>query len=304
MSQFNSLNVKKKDTKLIALLKKVSILIAMVAVVLTVFFNALIVQEDEIVFIRSFGKTIRIIDKPGLYFKIPFVNSTSTISKKIFCYDSQSSKFVTKDNKNLLFENYTLWKINDAKTFIDTLQSIGYAEAKIENSVYTSMRAKLINIDYADIIKNINANGVSQAILENVKDELKPYGIEVIDIRSKNIYLPQESQDAVYSRMKSEKEKIAAQHLSLGEKEATQIRAETDKEVKIIISKAQSESERIRGSADAEAAKIYANSYNKDPEFYKFMRTLESYKKTLINKPTIIIPIDSPFAKYLIGKYK
>lgn len=302
MNQFNSLNIKKRDTKLIALIKKISILISMVVVVLAVLFNAIIVQEDEIVFIRSFGKTIRVIDKPGLYFKIPFINNTSTISKKIFCYDSQNSKFITKDNKNLILENYTLWKINDAKTFVDTLQSIGYAESKIENSVYTSLRVKLINIDYNDIIKNNNISNVSQTILENVKDELRSYGIEIIDIRPKNVYLPQESQDIVYSRMKSEREKIAAQHLSLGEKEATQIRAEADKEVKIIISKAQSESEKIRGSADAEAAKIYSNSYNKDPEFYKFMRTLESYKKTLINKPTIIIPIDSPFAKYLIGK--
>lgn len=302
MIHFNSLNIKKKDINLTMLIKKIALLLSMVIIVLTVFFNALIVQEDEIIFIRSFGRIIRIFDKPGLYFKIPFINTTSTISKKIYCNEVLTSKILTKDGRNLLIDTYTLWKIDDAKIFVETFQEIENAEVKIEKSVYSTVRSKLITIEYDDIIKNSNKNNIYQDITAAVRDELKPYGIEIVDIKSKNVYLPQENHDAVLTRMKSEREKFASQYLSLGEKEATQIRSEVDKEVKIIISKAQAEAEKVKGSADAEAAKIYADSYNKDPEFYKFIRTLESYKKTLINKPTIIIPIDSPFAKYLIGK--
>lgn len=303
MNEFNILNIKKKDIKLLMLIKKIVVLFAMVLIVLIISFNALIIQEDEIAFIRSFGKTIRIIDKPGLYFKVPFINTTSTITKNILCYDSQTLKILTKDNINLLIDNYTLWKIDDAKLFIDTLQTIGNAEIKIDNSVYSLMSSKMVTINYNDIIKKQNnTNGFNQEIIDSARNEFKPYGIEIIDIRIKNLGLPQENQDSIYSRMKSDREKVSAQYLSLGEKDATLIRAETDKEVKIIISRAHAEAERIKGKADADAAKIYADNYNKDPEFYKFMRTLESYKKTLSNKPTIIIPLDSPFAKYLIGK--
>lgn len=303
MNEFNILNIKKKDIKLLMLIKKIVVLFAMILVVLTISFNSLIIQEDEIVFIRSFGKTIKIIDKPGLYFKMPFINTTSTITKKILCYDSQTLEILTKDNKNLLINNFTLWKIDNAKLFIETLQTIGNAETKIDNSVYPLFRSKLVTINYNDIIKKQNNNDdFNQEILESARNELRPYGIEIIDIRIKNLNLPQGNQDSIYSRMKSDREKISAQYLSLGEKDASLIRTETDKEVKIIISRAHAEAERIKGMADAEAAKIYADNYNKDPEFYKFMRTLESYKKTLSNKPTIIIPLDSPFAKYLIGK--
>lgn len=300
MNHFNNINIKRKDAKLIAVIKKAALLIISVITGLIILLNAHIVQEDEIVFIRTFGKIIKVIDKPGIYFKIPLINTTSTISKKIFCYESQPSKITTKDNKNLFIETFVLWSISDPKLFIDTLQSNINAEIRIDNTINSYLKINLIAHNYNDIINNNSS--ISKNLTANISDELTAYGIHIVDAKFRNLYLPDENKDAVYARIKSDREKIAAQYLSLGEKEASQIRSETDKEVSMILSKAQTEAERIKGTADAEAAQIYASSYNKDPDFYKFMRTLEAYKKTLMNKPTIVIPIDSPFAKYLIGK--
>lgn len=300
MIQFNILNINKKDIKLIKLVKKTALSIIMVIIILAVLFNCFIVQEDEIVFVCSFGRVIRVIDDPGLYFKMPFINTTSAISKKVHCNELQTMNIQTKDNKNILIDNYVLWMIDDPKSFFNTLQTVEYAEFKIENILTAAISSKLMGMEYNDII--IGKVNYYEDIISAVRNELSTYGIEVIDTKFKNIYLSQEDQYALLTRMKSEKEKLAAQYLSIGEKEAAMIKAEVDKDVKVIISKAQAESEKIKGTADAEAARIYAESYNKDPEFYRFIRTMESYRKTLINKPTIIIPIDSPFARYLLGK--
>jgi len=300
MNQFNNINLKNKEIKTYVLVKKIALLIATVIIGLIIVLNVHTVQEDEIVFVRTYGKIIRVIDKPGLYFRIPIVNTTSTISKKILYYESQPSKILTKDNKSIFVETFILWKIKEPKLFIDTLQSVSNTELRLDNSINSLLKLKLITDDFNYIINN--SDKLIKEITDYVRNDFKPYGIDIIEIKLKNLYLSDESKDSIYARIRSEREKISSQYLSIGEKEASRIMSEADKEAKIIVSKAQTEADMIKGTADAEAAQIYANSYNKDPEFYRFMRTLEAYKKTLINKPTIIIPIDSPFAKYLIGK--
>jgi len=300
MNQFNNINLKNKETKILLLVRKIALLIASVIIGLIIVLNVHTVQEDEIVFVKTFGKIIRVIDKPGLYFRVPIINTTSTISKKILYYESQPSEIRTKDNKNIYVETFILWRIKEPKIFVDTLQSSSNTEIRIDNSVNSLLKLKLITEDFSNIINN--SDKLIKDITDNVRNDLKPYGVDIIEIKLKNLYLSDESKDSIYARIRSEMEKISAQYLSMGEKEASRIRSEADKEAKIILSKAETEASKIIGAADAEAAQIYANSYNKDPEFYRFMRTLEAYKKTLVNKPTIIIPIYSPFAKYLIGK--
>jgi len=300
MSQFNNISLKNKDSKIYIIIKKVMLFSITIITTLTILLNAHIVQEDEIVFIKSFGKIVRVIDKPGLYFKIPLLNNTHAIPKGTLYFEPETIKIQTSDNKNLFFETFVLWKIKNPKVFIENLQSIANAEILIENQVISNSKMKLITENYNTIINNIDE--LYKNISNNIRKKFNLYGIEIIDIKVKQIFLPEENKETIYARMKSEQEKIAAHYLSIGEKEALKIRAEADKEAQLILSEAEAKAEKIKGTAEAEAAKIYSNSYNKDPEFYRFMRTLEAYKKTLKNKPTILIPIDSPFAKYLLGK--
>lgn len=302
MNHYNSLNTNRKSIKFNEVFKKLILLFFVIIIALIFATNSFIVHEDEIVIISSFGKVIKIINKPGLYFKVPLINSTSVITKKNIYYDSQPIKLFTRDNKSLLVDSYTIWKINNPIEFIKTAQTVGMAEIRIDNTINSVIRTNFGAFNYNDIFNINNKIDYNQDIVAIANEQLRIYGIDIIDVRVSNIALPQEIEDYIFARMKSDREKISAQYLSMGEKEATQIRAETDKQVKIIISKASAEAESIRSKADTEAAKIYSKSYNKDPEFYGFMRTLESYKKTLVNKPTIIIPINSPYAKYLLGK--
>lgn len=300
MTQYNKSSLNIDFNKII---KSVVILGILILFVVTVVVNTLIIQEDEIVIIKEFGIIKKIITTPGLYFKTPILQSSTVISKRLMQYDSQPLKLITKDNKYLIVDNFAVWRINNASEFVKTVQTLGGAELKIDNTLYSVALTEFGKLSYNQIIAESQTDdNYSSRITAEVKKQLAQYGIDIIDVRLKQTNIAPENTDAVYSRMKADREKIASQHIAEGENEATQIKAEADKQVKITLSKAHADADTMKGTADAEAAKIYSQSYNQDPEFYKFIRTLESYKKTLKGKTTIVLPIDSPYTKYLIGK--
>ncbi len=302
MNQQNNLNINSKKLLINFLLKKLLPLLFSILVAFTIITNVLTVQENEIVLIKGFGKTDRIIDKPGIYFKIPIIQTTTIITKNLTLMNTKPLKLLTKDNKNIIIENLVVWKVNDARLFLTTMQNTISAELKIDNSVYSAVNTNSSKYSFTQIMTDYNnENSFDNYIILNLNKELNNYGIDIVDFKVRNVYTPKENEDAIYDRMKSERAKIASQYISAGEKSATEIKAEADKNAKIILSKAYSYAEELKGKADAEAAKLYAESYNQDPEFYKFLRTIESYKKVFKGKPTIVIPMDSPYAKYLMG---
>ncbi|MGE5629701.1 MAG: protease modulator HflC [Caulobacteraceae bacterium] len=303
MNTSNNLNHSSKKMLIDTLVKKLLILFLFIALVAVVVTNTLIVQEDELVVVKQFGRVEKILDKPGMYFKLPFIQNTQSLTKKLMDYETQPVKVFSKDKRNLVVTNYTLWRITDPHSFIENIETIGSAEMMIDSAVYSAVRQEYSDLTYDEIISgSTSGKDFNSIVTGNVKKELGSTGIEVLDVRLCRTDLPVEEEEAVYSKIKTDREKIAKQYISMAENETTQIKAEADKQAKIIISKANASAEEIKGKADAEAARIYAESYNQDPEFYKFVRTLESYKKTLKGKTTIILPIDSPYTKYLIGK--
>lgn len=303
MNASNGLNKRSRNIIIEQLMRKLLIMFLFAILIVTAITNMLIIQEDELVVIKQFGKVERIIEKPGLYFKLPFVQNTQILSKKLMNYETQPIKVLTKDKKNLSVTNYSLWRITNPRSFIENVQTTAGAETMIESAIFSAVRQKYSELTYSEIIGGTSSGmDYDASITAEVNKQLNSLGIDIIDVRLKRADLPSDEEELTYSRIKSEREKIAKQYISAAENESDQIKAEADKQAKIIISKADAEAEEIKGKADAEAAKIYANSYNQDPEFYKFIRTLESYKKTLKGKPTIILPIDSPYAKYLMGK--
>lgn len=303
MNTSNKLDPKNKNIFLDMLLKKLLLIFLFVLFAAAIIANTLVVQEDELVVIKQFGNIKRIIDKPGLYFKIPLIQNTDSLTKKLSNYEFQPIKIITKDKKSLLVKSYAIWKITEPYSFINDVETIGSAEALIENTVYSVFRQKYNELSYDEIINGIVANkDYNEEVTAEVRKQVQQIGISILDVRLMNTELTDDEAEMAYEKIKSEREKIAKQYISTAEQEASIIRAEADKKAKVIISRAYANSEEAKGRADAEAAKIYAKSYNKDPEFYKFIRTLESYKKTLKDKTTIILPIDSPYTKYLIGK--
>ncbi len=303
MNASNNLNHKNKNVFLDLLMKKLLIIFLLILFVVIAISNTLVVQEDELVVIKQFGRVEKIIDKPGLYFKLPLLQNTDSLTKKLNNYEVQPIKVLSKDKKNVIVMNYALWRISEPYSFISNVETISSAEVLIESAVYSAVRQKYSELSYDEIIKGASAGkDYNEAITAEVIKELESTGMKIIDVQLMQIDLTADDEAAAYDKIKSEREKIAKQYVSTAENEASQIKAEADKQAKILISQAYAASEEIKGKADAEAARIYATSYNQDPEFYKFTRTLESYKKTLKGKTTIILPIDSPYTKYLIGK--
>ena len=285
------------------LMKKLLMIFLLVLFIVVVITNTLVVQEDELVVIKQFGKIEKIIDKPGLYFKLPLIQNTDSLTKKLSNYEVRPITVFSKDKKNVIAISYAIWRITEPYNFIHNIANIENAEALIENSVHSALREKFSKLYYIEIIRGAaSGKDYNDDITAEVNKQLQNTGIDILDIRLMRTELPADDMETVYETIKSEREKIAKQYITAAENEASQIEAEADIQAELTISEANSAAEEIKGKADAEAAKIYAKSYNKDPEFYKFIRTLESYKNTLSEKTTIILPIDSPYAKYLMGK--
>ena len=285
---------------------KLMITIFLIGIILiTVLKNLYIVQPNEYVIIKEFGKIIRVIDSEGLYFKTPFIQSKSTLPKKVLFYDVPPAEINTLDKKRIVVDYYALWKINDPIQMLESLRTLEGAEARLSDIMYSNVRNELGKLEYGNIInpKDNNRGGVDGIVQEKVNEILlaNKNGIEIVDIQMKKIDLPPSNEESVYKRMISERESKAQEYLSQGEAEARKIRAEVDRQVEEILAKAKAEAELKIAEGEKESAKMYNDVYGKNPEFFKLYTTLESYKTTIGDETVILLPINSPYFKYLTG---
>lgn len=282
----------------------IGILIAIILIGIVII-NIFIVREGEYKVVRQFGEVVRIVESPGLSYKIPFIQSVETLPKYQMIYDVEEAEINTKDKKRMMIDNYAIWRIEDPKQMISTTRTVVNAEAKLDEFVYSAIRTELGQLNYDEIINDEKSErgSLNDRITEIVNKNLEEdkYGIVVTDIRMKRTDLPAENEQSVYTRMISERESTAQNYLSEGDAEKNKIEAETDREVKEIIAKAQADAEVIRSQGEGEAARIYNEAFSKDPEFYNLFRTLESYKTTIDGETVIILPADSPYARLLMG---
>jgi modulator of FtsH protease HflC len=267
--------------------------------------NVYIVKEHEYKVVRQFGEIVRIDQEPGLYFKTPFIQSVTTLPKAQMFYDVAEAEINTKDKKRILLNHYAVWEIKNPKEMIQNARTLENAESKMDEFIFSIVRAELGRLNYDEIINDEKSSrgSLNDQITEKVNELLEQdrYGINVVDVRIKRIDLPTENEQSVYKRMISERESKAQEYLSMGDAQKQRIIAQTDREVKEMLARAQADAERIRASGEQEAARIYNETFSKDPEFYDFYRTLESYKKVIGEDTVVILPADSPYAKWLIG---
>jgi membrane protease subunit HflC len=312
MTTFNdSTNIVSIDEKKPKQPKRFQFIIWIVlAIILLVilFSNAYIVKENEYKVVRQFGEIVRIDQQPGLYFKIPFIQSVTTLPKAQMFYDVAEAEINTKDKKRILVNHYAVWEIKNPKEMIQNARTLENAESKMDEFIFSIVRAELGRLNYDEIIndKKSSRGSLNDQITEKVNELLEQdrYGINVVDVRIKRIDLPTENEKSVYKRMISERESKAQEYLSMGDAQKQRIIAQTDREVKEMLARAQADAERIRASGEQEAARIYNETFAKDPDFYQFYRTLESYKKTIGEDTVVILPANSPYAKWLLGNMK
>ena len=261
-----------------------------------------IVDETEQVVILAFGKPVRTITEPGINMKVPFpLQEKIRFDDRLLEYDSPPEEILSKDKKTLIVDNYVRWRIVDALQFLKTVQAIPTALSRMDDIVYSELRRELGTHDMVEIITE-NREKLMEIVTFNSNKATLDYGIEVLDVRIRRVDLPAENEESIYARMEAERNRQANKFRSEGEEEAQKIRASTDRDKTIILADAYKEAERIRGEGDAKAVEIYANAYSADTKFYEFVRTLDTYKKIIDDKTTLVLPADSRLFKLLLGK--
>ncbi|MEN3009217.1 protease modulator HflC [Pseudothermotoga sp.] len=250
------------------------------------FLSFFIVDQTQYAIVLRFGEIRKVISEPGLYARTPFVDNVVRLSKRYYIYDIPVEKIITLDKKTMLVDTYAIWRIADPKKFIETVRTVNLALSRIDDVVYSGLRNTLAKLEFDDIVTG--ERQYLTDITEFSKKNLAEFGIEVRDVRIKHTDLPAENQQAVFERMKSERQSIAALIRAEGQKEAQKIRSEADKKATIIRAEALSEAEKIKGLGEASATRIYAEVFSKDYEFYKLLRTLDSYRSIIPNSVVIV----------------
>lgn len=275
------------------------------AVLVILLANLFIVKENEYKVVRQFGEVVNIHFEPGIYMKVPFIQSVSSLPRYLMTYNVSEAEINTKDKKRIIIDNYSVWRITKPKDMISNAGNLLNAESRMEEFIYSVVRTELGQLNYDEIIndENTSRGSLNDRVTERVNELLLKdnYGIEVVDVRMKRTDLPPENEQSVYTRMISERQSIAQKYLSEGDSDKRTIEARTDRKVQEMIATAEKEAAIISAEGESEAAKIYNQSFSKDPEFYSLYRTLESYKKTIGEDTMIILPSDSPYAKILSG---
>ena len=282
------------------------------------------VNETNQVVVTQLGKPIKVLKKPGLYIKVPFIQVAHKFEDRLIEYDAAPKRSVTRDKKYIFLNNYALWRIVDPLLFLKTVRSEPGANSRLDDIIYSVVREEVGKYVLIDTVRTSNREMLSAEITvrkEQPKREIerievgrekimkvvteksdqmaRQYGIKIIDVRIKRADLPEANREAVFGRMKAERNRISNRYISEGEGEKAKILGEMEKELAQIRSEAYRKAQEIKGEADAKATRIYAQSYEQDPYFYNFSKTLETYQETLSKKTLIVVPLDSKFFKYL-----
>jgi membrane protease subunit HflC len=270
--------------------------VAVVIVILlyTMFFT---VQQTDIALVLQFGRPVRVVDHPGLQFKLPYQNVV-IYDRRILDFEPPAEEVIASDQKRLIIDTYARFKIINPLQFYQSVGTEYAADQRLSSIISASLRRTIGNVELQAVISSQRAN-IMKEIRDDVNSEAKGFGIDVVDVRLRRADLPQENEDAIYARMKTERQREAAQYRAQGAQQAQQIRADADRQRIEIIADAQRQAQILRGEGDAQSITIYADAYGKDPAFFSFYRSLQAYREALSGPgTTYLVSPDSEFFKY------
>ncbi len=281
-------------------IKKAFLVIVLFALLIIGSSSIVVTYENEYSLIRQFGKVDHVVSEAGISFKLPFIQSVDKLPNQTLLYDLPASDVITSDKKTMICDSYILWHISDPLKFSQTLNSsVSNAENRLDTIVYNSTKNVISSIPQDDVISGRDGE-LSAAIIENIGTSLEQYGVELLSFETKQLDLPSDNKTAVYERMISERDNIAATYTAEGNSEAQKIRNSTDMEVTVMLSEAEKEAEILVAEGEAEYMKILADAYN-DPsktEFYSFVRSLDALKASLKgDNKTVFLTPESPIAQ-------
>lgn len=301
------------------------------------FHGCYVISEGSKGIVTRFGKVVRdneqalkIVD-PGLHFKVPFLDKVKTMDVRIQTISSSADRFVTSEKKDVIIDSYVKWQIDDAATYYLTTAGGNkmQAEELLRRRINNSLRSQIGRLTIHELVSGANNDNIDnsfdavvdeepvvsskrdqvmQNALRDIGSSAKALGIKIVDVRIKQINLPPEVSNSIYQRMRAERDAVAKLHRSEGRRAAETIKAQADREVMVKIAEAERNARKLRGEGDAEATKIYADAYNRSPELYEFLRSMEAYKQSMNSgNDILVLKPDSEFFKYFnnaFGKSK
>ena len=267
--------------------------------------SCVVTNENQYSIIRQFGKIDHVVAEAGISFKLPFIQTVDTLPKQTLLYDLASSDVITSDKKTMICDSYILWKISDPVKFSQTLNSsVSNAENRLDTLVYNSLKNVISSVTQDQVISGRDGE-LSEAVLTNIGTTLDQYGIELLTFETKQLDLPSDNKAAVYERMISERDNIAATYTAEGNSEAKIIRNTTDKEVTVMLSEAEKQAEILIAEGEAEYMRILSEAYGdaSKTDFYSFVRSLDALKASMTgNNKTVMLSPDSPIAQIFYGQ--
>lgn len=277
---------------------------------LVIYSSIIVVQEGSRGIMLRFGKVQRDADnkvmvyKPGLHFKLPFIDNLKLLDARIQTLDGQADRFVTVEKKDLLVDSYVKWRISDFGRFYTATGGGDFMQASnlLKRKVNDRLRSETGSRTIKDIVSGTRGElmeGAKKA-LNSGQDSTAELGIEVIDVRIKQINMPDEVSSSIYQRMRAERDAVAREHRSQGKEKAAFIQADVDRKVTLITANANRKAQELRGEGDAAAAKLYANAFGSEPEFYSFVRSLKAYENSFAGSDNMmILKPDGEFFRFM-----
>ena len=270
----------------------------LVAIVVVAFLSVIIVKEVNQAIILQFGDPKRIIMKPGLNFKIPFIQNVVFLDKRILNLDNDPEEVIAADQKRLIVDAIARFKIVDPLKFYISVGNERVARSRLSTIINSRIRGVLGKQELATLLSTDRTKQMS-IIQNDVNTEAQNFGIEIVDVRIKRADLPPANSEAIYKRMQTEREREAKEFRAQGAEIAQKIRSTADKDVTVILAQANKKSEIMKGEGDGERNKIFANAFGRDPQFFAFYRAMQAYEKALIGGETsLVLSPDSEFFKF------
>jgi len=260
---------------------------------------AFIVPMTEQALVLQFGNPVAKLTEPGLNFKIPFLQDVVSFDRRVLDVDPPAEEVILADQKRLVVETFARYQITDMLQFYKALETEDQASTRLDNIINSTLRGVLGDAPLVDVLSTKREDLMGQ-VKKQVNAAVSGYGIEIVDVRIVSAQLPEQTSQSIYARMRTERQRQAAQFRGQGQEEAQEIRSKADKERTVLLADAGRQAQISRGEGDAEASRIYAAAYKRDPEFYAFYRTMQAYRESLPGEnTTLVLSPDNEFLSYI-----
>jgi len=282
---------------------KLGIIGGVVAVLLIValivgYSSVFTVYQTHQALVVRLGEPVRVVTEPGLHFKYPLIDNVISIDRRILDLENPAQEIIASDQKRLVVDAFARYRINNALRFYQAVGSIDGANARLQTLLNSALRRVLGEATFIELVRD-QRDDLMRRIQAQLDREAAQFGIQVVDVRIRRADLPEQNSQAVYQRMQTERQREAAEFRATGSQRAQEIRARADRDVTVMVADATAKSEQIRGEGDSERNRIFADAFNRDPDFFSFYRSMQAYEASMHKNDTrMLLKPDSDFFRY------